>query len=244
MVAKRPFRKIDFDPAFDNTKIELGSDASFPYRPENTYKIPNGDMDDYRKRTESLNHLQKHAAFFDADCDGVIWPKDTFFGFLTLGFGFFLSAIAVLVVHGPFSYPTIPKRGDKWTDYLPDPYLRIWIANLHRCKHGSDSETFDRRGDFQASKFDQVLESYSSHYTKEALSLSDGVKMILTRRDLMDLFGIFAFIFEWGSTYMLLWPKDGYMKKDEILGVLDGSIFPVIAQRNKAGTRAGAFVAK
>lgn len=68
--------------------------------------------------------------------------------------------------------------------------------------------------------------------------------MMKGRRNLMDPFGWFAFIFEWGSTYMLLWPKDGYMPVDDILGVLDGSIFPVLAYRYKKSKQGGAFQAK
>lgn len=43
------------------------------------------------------------------------------------------------------------------------------------------------------------------------------------------------------STYMLLWPADGYMKKDDIVGVIDGSIFPVLAYER---SKKGAFKAK
>lgn len=188
--------------------------------------------------------MQRHIAFFDGDCDGVVWPTDTFWAFMSLGFGLLLSLLSVGIIHGPFSYPTIPKSGNRWLDYLPDPFLRIWVANIHRCKHGSDTESYDRRGKFQPSKFQAILEDYSTYHNKEALSISDGIKMIKERRNLFDFFGIFAFAFEWGSTYMLLWPADGYMKKDDILGVLDGSIFVVLAHRVKQGQKAGAFRAK
>lgn len=57
----------------------------------------------------------------------------------------------------------------------------------------------------------------------------------------MDFFGIFAFVFEWGSTYMLLCPADGYMKKDDIVGVLNGAIFPELAAARKSR---GAFKSK
>lgn len=40
---------------------------------------------------------------------------------------------------------------------------------------------------------------------------------------------------------MLLWPKDGYMKNDDIIGVINGSIFPVLAYQR---SRVGAFKSK
>lgn len=188
--------------------------------------------------------MQKHIVFFDGDCDGILWPTDSFFGFLSLGFGIVISLLATLIIHGPFSYPTIPKRGNRLLNWLPDPFMRIWIANIHRCKHGSDSESYDRRGKLQKSKFEQILEDYSSAHDRDSLSFKDGCTMLYERRNLMDFFGIFAFIFEWGSSYMLLWPSDGYMKKDDILGILDGSTFVVIAHRIKQGKKVGAFRSK
>lgn len=48
----------------------------------------------------------------------MIWPWDTFTGFHKLGFGLLLSFVAVLVIHGNFSYPTAPG-------WLPDPFFRV-----------------------------------------------------------------------------------------------------------------------
>ena len=159
--------------------------------------------------------LVQHVAFFDGDCDGVIWPYDTFFGFGTLGFGLVISALAVAIIHGPFSYPTLPTTGKKLTDWLPDPFMRIYVANIQRCKHGSDTENYDRRGHFQPNKFEEMLNSYSSRHMKDSLSFKDALVMVVERRDLMDFFGVFAFLFEWLSTYMLLWPSDGECQSRE-----------------------------
>lgn len=62
---------------------------------------------------------------------------------------------------------------------------------------------------------------------------------LLTRQCfLRDFFGVFAMMFELGSSYMLLWPADGYCRKEELLGIYDGSVFPAIAQNR---SRKGAF---
>jgi hypothetical protein len=120
------------------------------------------------------------------------------------------------IVHPPFSYPTLPRKDSWLLNWLPDPFMRIYVANIHRCKHGSDSESYDRRGRFQQNKFLDILRDYSSRHDKNALSFSDTMVMIRERRNLMDPFGIFAFLFEWGSTYMLLWPADGMFSSFEL----------------------------
>ncbi|KAI1343562.1 hypothetical protein F5Y15DRAFT_412347 [Xylariaceae sp. FL0016] len=41
----------------------------------------------------------------------------------------------------------------------------------------------------------------------------------------------FGAFFEWMATYLMLWPDDGRMKKEDIRRIYDGSIFYVIAKR-------------
>jgi len=53
-------------------------------------------------------------------------------GFRRLGFGYLVSSLAVPFIHGSFSYPSNPG-------IIPDPFFRIWLKNIHRTKHGSDS---------------------------------------------------------------------------------------------------------
>ncbi|SPO45182.1 uncharacterized protein PSANT_02868 [Moesziomyces antarcticus] len=238
-------RTIDLDPFFDNTKLVYGdAGTKVPYTPQNTWTDPNGSAKDYLEKTKGLTTLQKHVAYFDGDCDGVIWPSDTFFGFLAMGFGIFLSAFAMLAINGAMSYPTLPRNSKSLRNWLPDPYMRIYVANMHRSKHGSDTESFDRRGQFRQSQLEAELSECSSRYGKDALSYSDVLAMFRERRDVFDLFGMTAFLLEWSATYMLIWPADGYMRKDDILGVYDGSLFVVLAHRYKNGLGGGAFDSK
>jgi peroxygenase len=41
-----------------------------------------------------------------------------------------------------------------------------------------------------------------------------------------------------GATYLMLWPEDGKMMKEDIRGTFDGSIFYAIAQRRAKGMKA------
>lgn len=138
-------RKYDQDPLFDVHHLGLLAPGKIPYGPGQTYTDPNPSREEYLRRTEGLTFLQRHCVFFDGSCQGIVTPLDTFYGFYALGFGFILSVVAIFVIHSAFSYPSSPS-------WIPDPYFRIHIANIHRNKHGSDSESYDRRGHFQVSK--------------------------------------------------------------------------------------------
>lgn len=70
---------------------------------------------------------------------GLIYPIDTFRGFRKIGFNPFLSFFAIFVIHGTFSYPSQPT-------WVPDPLFSLNTANMHRTKHGSDTETYDTEG--------------------------------------------------------------------------------------------------
>lgn len=50
--------------------------------------------------------LQAHCSYFDPDNDGIVWPANTFRGFRNIGFNIVLAALAVVVIHGTFSYFT------------------------------------------------------------------------------------------------------------------------------------------
>tara|TARA_R110002060_G_scaffold37691_4_gene48847 strand:+ start:990 stop:1559 length:570 start_codon:yes stop_codon:yes gene_type:complete len=107
-------------------------------------------------KTNSLKVLQQHLSYFDPDSDGIIWPLDTFTGFHALGYGILLSLLSVLVIHLNFSYPTLPPG-----HYLPDPFFRIYIARIHKDKHGSDSGTYDTEGRFVPQKFEDIFAKYA-----------------------------------------------------------------------------------
>ncbi|KAF9053661.1 Caleosin-domain-containing protein [Hymenopellis radicata] len=168
--------------------------------------------------------LQKHIEFWDTDHDGVIWPKDTFIGFYKLGFGLILSFAAALIINGAFSYPT--QRG-----LMPDPFFRIRVDKIQRGKHGSDSGAFDNRGDFIEAKFDRIFREYSSVEDKSGLTRYDTFNFIRGQRCVLDFFGIMAVIFEWVSTWILLNPKDGIIRKEDLYAVYDGTIFEKIARK-------------
>ncbi len=110
---------------------------------------------------------------------------DTFRGFHKLGFNIILSAIAVMVIHGNFFYPTL-------NSFLPDPFFRIYTSNIHKDKHGSDSNTYDTEGRFNPQKFEDMFAKYSAD--KESLTLWDIGNLLKGQRLIADPIG-------WGGAF-------------------------------------------
>ena len=89
--------------------------------------------------------LQQHCAFFDTDGDGIVWPHDTFLGLRKLGFNVVLSITVTALTHALFSYATC-------AGIFPDIFFRVFLDNIHRAKHGSDSGVYDNEGRFVPQK--------------------------------------------------------------------------------------------
>lgn len=85
--------------------------------------------------------VQQHVVYWDKDQDGIIWPLDTYRGCRAWGWNPILCLIATFLINVNLSYPTLPS-------WIPDPFFRIYISNLHKDKHGSDSMTYDNEGRF------------------------------------------------------------------------------------------------
>lgn len=113
--------------------------------------------------------MQQHCIYWDRDRDGVIWPLDTWRGFRELGFNLLFCFLAMIVVHVTLSLPTrsigsvadvcAPNADPLFRlaiSYIPDPFLRIYIATIHADKHGSDSGVFDTEGRFVPCKFEDM----------------------------------------------------------------------------------------
>ncbi|EJD39172.1 Caleosin-domain-containing protein, partial [Auricularia subglabra TFB-10046 SS5] len=170
--------------------------------------------------------LEKHCAFFDRDNDGVIWPHDTVLGLYALGFGLVLSLVATFIIHTGFSW----LSGDGW---IPDPFFRFHIHNAYKCKHGSNSQTYDTEGRFTPQKFDDIFAKYSSDPAHGYLTIPDTVRMLKGNRIIVDPFGWFATAFEWVGMWYMLWPKDCRMKREDVRAAYTGDLFYRIAHERK-----------
>ncbi|KAF9360835.1 hypothetical protein BGX34_007471 [Mortierella sp. NVP85] len=223
-IERKPFVPSEHTDGFPDPGTARANIAATPSHPGGTNK------DNWAERHSHQTVLQQHCDFFDSDHDGIIWPIDTYFGFHALGFNFLLCLLAVFLIHANLAYPTSPS-------WIPDPFFRIWVARIHKDKHGSSSGTYDTEGRFVPQHFEDLFAKYAPE-GQDGLSLDDVWKVLKGQRLVADPIGWFGAFFEWIAMYLMLWPEDGIMRKDDIRRVFDGSIFYEIAARREQMAKA------
>ncbi|KAL3697897.1 hypothetical protein R1sor_011973 [Riccia sorocarpa] len=173
--------------------------------------------------------LQQHCAFFDRNDDGIVFPNETYAGFKALGYPTPISVLAAIVINGTFSYSTY----DGW---IPDIRFPIYLEKVHRTKHGSDTEVYDPEGRFVPYKFEEIWNKFAR--TKPGMMTYDEViYMTDSIRNANDPFGWSAAKLEWGFTYWLCKDENGFLSKEAVRGIYDGSFFEYMEQRIKSGDK-------
>ncbi|KAI0523252.1 hypothetical protein KFK09_005646 [Dendrobium nobile] len=173
----------------------------------------------------NLSVLQQHVAFFDRNKDGIIYPWETYQGFRAIGCGVFLSLTAGFLINFLLGYSTQPA-------WIPSPLLPIYIKNIHKCKHGSDSETYDTEGRFDPAKFDAIFSKYAKTYS-DALTGDELHTMLGANRNLTDFIGRAIASAEWRLLYSLAKDERGVLQREAIRGLFDGSLFELLAEKRK-----------
>lgn len=175
--------------------------------------------------SHGLSVLQQHVAFFDLNNDGIIYPWETFAGFRKIGFNPIISFLAMVIINGAFSYATL----ESW---IPSPVFPIYVKNIHKAKHGSDSEVYDTEGRFVPEKFEELFDKFAKH-EKNKLNFSELYALTSANKNAVDPFGWTAEKLEWGITYLLLKDQGGFVTKEQIRGMYDGSLFETIAKQRE-----------
>jgi hypothetical protein len=153
-----------------------------------TVKIDSSLLMSCLNKTDVLQVIEQHVEYWDTDRDGIIWPLDTYRGCRKWGWSIPLCMIVVTVIHGGLSGPTVPG-------WLPDPFMRIFVKNLYKAKHGSDSGSIDNEGRFIPQKFEDVFAKYDKD-DRKGLTLWEVVSYLNGQRLVSDYFGWLAAAFE------------------------------------------------
>lgn len=165
----------------------------------------------------NMTALQKHVSFFDRNKDGIITPSETFEGFVAIGCDVAFSRDSASSLHAALGPITSPVDASL-------PHLAIYIEYIHRAMHGSDTGALDGEGRFVPQKFEEIFIKHAK-IRPNALTSLEVEEMILANRDPLDPRSWAAPKREWGLIYKLASDKNGFLHKDSVRGIYDGSVF-------------------
>ncbi|XVF42318.1 hypothetical protein PTKIN_Ptkin01aG0351500 [Pterospermum kingtungense] len=142
-----------------------------------------------------------------------------------MGFNLVAAFIFAIFGHVAMSYKTLPT-------WIPSPFLPIYIQNIHKARHRSDSRIYDPDGRFNPAILENIFNKYACT-EPDKLSFRELWRMTDANRSAFDFFGWISNKFEWGVLYLLARDEKGFLSKEAVRRRFDGSLFQYYARRQK-----------
>ncbi|EXJ60691.1 hypothetical protein A1O7_04844 [Cladophialophora yegresii CBS 114405] len=200
----------------DDSQLKNSGLVYTTYAP--TSESPHGTVkDDWAEKHQHQTVLEAHCSFFDPDGDGVIWPIDTYRTCRSFDWKIPTSLFFTAFLHAVQSYNTNPG-------WVPDPFFRLWVKNAYMNKHGSGTGTFDSEGRFRPQPFEDFFTKFDQD-GKGGLTKWELWHGLRRSRLAFDFFGQVSAMFEWGFAWVLIWPDDGILRKEDVRRLCDGSLY-------------------
>ncbi|KAL6635084.1 hypothetical protein ACP70R_027755 [Stipagrostis hirtigluma subsp. patula] len=173
--------------------------------------------------------LQKHAAFFDGNGDGIVSFSETYNALRSLGFGFAISSAGAAFINGALGTATKPENASS-------SFTDIYIEYIHKGIHGSDTGSYDAEGMFVPEKFDEIFAKHAKT-VPNALTSDEIDEMLRANREPGNYKGWAGAEAEWKILYSLAADQNGLLHKEDVRDVYDGSLFYRKLQERRSGHR-------
>ncbi|KAF8775924.1 hypothetical protein HU200_004059 [Digitaria exilis] len=141
--------------------------------------------------------------------------------FRALGFGFGVSSASAAFINGALGSKCRPGNATL-------SKLDIYIEDIQKGKHGSDTGSYDNEGRFVPDKFEEIFAKHAMT-VPDALTSDEIDQMLQANRQPGDYSGWAGAEAEWKILYSLGKDKDGLLHKDVVRSVYDGSLFHRLA---------------
>ncbi|KAL3507568.1 hypothetical protein ACH5RR_032950 [Cinchona calisaya] len=166
---------------------------------------------------KSRTALQQHISDFDVNKDGIIYPWEMYAGLRAIGWSIIASSILTAVFNLTFSYASLPG-------WIPSPLFPVYIKNIHRNKHGSDVENYDKEGRFIPENFEKLLSSLYPLKSPKKLRVAELWKMT------EDIIWWIIEKAEWTALYFLAKEEDSSLSIEA--GCFDETLYEYLARKH------------